>query len=212
MVIARPFLVQALSLALLPGVTLAQFETANVLGTVKDGSGAVIVGGKVTLENSKTGVTFNTLSNDAGTFDFLAVQVGTYRLKAETAGFKTAYPTYRPNVLGDPMASLAQRNIHNYFNKANIASPISAQPPDPFGNIGRNTVRSYAIYQTDLGLHKEFQLHSEVRRLVFRCESFNLLNKTSFQAANSTSSCSAFGTIRSAFPARVIQMALKLVF
>jgi hypothetical protein len=122
------------------------------------------------------------------------------------------YPTYRPTLLGDPMAPLAQRNIDNYFNKANVITPVDPLNPNPFGNAGRNTVRSYAIYQTDLGLHKDFPLWSEVRKLEFRSEFFNLMNKTNFQAPNSTSSSSAFGTIRSTFPARVIQMALKFVF
>ena len=70
--------------------------------------------------------------------------------------------------------------------------------PNPFGNAGRNTVRSYAIYQTDLGLHKDFPLWSEVRKLEFRTEFFNLMNKTSFQAPNSTSSSSASAALSAA--------------
>ena len=124
----------------------------------------------------------------------------------------SGYPTYRPTLLGDPMAPIGQRNIDNYFNKSNVIIPVDPLNPNPFGNAGRNTVRSYAIYQTDLGLHKDFPLWSEVRKLEFRTEFFNLMNKTNFQAPNSTSSSSAFGTIRSTFPARVIQMALKFVF
>ncbi len=122
------------------------------------------------------------------------------------------YPTYRPTLLGDPMAPSGSRNIDNYFNKANVIVPVDPLNPNPFGNAGRNTVRSYAIYQTDLGLHKDFPLWSEVRKLEFRTEFFNLMNKTNFQAPNSTAGNSAFGTIRSTFPARVIQMAMKFVF
>lgn len=124
----------------------------------------------------------------------------------------SGYPTYRPNLLGDPMAPSDQRNIDNYFNKANVTIPVDPLNPNPFGNAGRNTVRSFAIYQADLGLHKEFPLWKESKKLEFRTEFFNLFNKTNFQAPNSTASSSSFGTIRSAFPARVIQMALKFVF
>jgi hypothetical protein len=124
----------------------------------------------------------------------------------------SGYPTYRPNLLGDPMAPLAQRNIGNYFNKANVAIPVSAATPNPFGNAGRNTVRAYALYQTDIGLHKDFPLWGEGKKIEFRSEFFNLFNKTNFQAPNSTASSSSFGTITSAFPARIIQMALKIVF
>ncbi len=121
-------------------------------------------------------------------------------------------PTYRPSVTGDPMAPESQRNIDNYFNKDTVVIPVDVATPYPFGNAGRNSVRSYALYQTDLGLHKDFPLLAESRRLEFRAEFFNLLNKTNFQAPNSTRSSGAFGTIRSTFPARIIQFALKFVF
>ena len=69
---------------------LAQFETATILGTVKDSTGGVIVGGKVTLENLKTGVKSTAQTNEAGTFDFINIAIGDYRVKAEASGFKTA--------------------------------------------------------------------------------------------------------------------------
>ena len=124
----------------------------------------------------------------------------------------SGYPTYRPSLLGDPLAPIDLRNIDNYFNKANVVIPVDPQHPNPFGNAGRNTVRGYAIYQPNLGLHKDFPLWKEGKKLEFRSEFFNLFNKTNFQAPNSTVSSSAFGTIRSTFPARQIQLALKLVF
>jgi hypothetical protein len=108
------------------------------------------------------------------------------------------------------MAPESVRNIDNYFNKANVVVPVDPLNPNPFGNAGRNTVRSYALYQTDLGLHKDFLLGRERRRLEYRTEFFNLFNKTNVQAPNSTVTSSAFGTIRSTFPARIIQMALRL--
>jgi len=94
MKITRYCLAFAVLLASLPTALMAQFETASVLGTLKDGTGAVIVNGKVTLENIKTGVTSGAVSNESGNFDFLAVQIGTYRLKAEAPGFK---PVSAPN-------------------------------------------------------------------------------------------------------------------
>jgi hypothetical protein len=44
-------LITAIVMLVLPLVCLAQFETATVLGTVKDPSGAVVPGSQVTLEN-----------------------------------------------------------------------------------------------------------------------------------------------------------------
>ena len=124
----------------------------------------------------------------------------------------TNLTSYRPSLLGDPLAPLDQRTIGNYFNKANVVIPVDALHPNPFGNAGRNIVRAYAYYNTDLGLHKDFPLWKETRRLEFRAEFFNLFNKTNFQAPNSTRSASTFGTITSTFPWRMAQFALKFVF
>jgi hypothetical protein len=119
-------------------------------------------------------------------------------------------PTYRPNLLGDFMAPEGQRNIDNYFDKNNVVSPTD--PRYPFGNAGRNIARGYALYQADLGLHKAFPLWKESRQIEFRSEFFNLLNHTNFGIPYSTRTSSNFGTIRSTFPARQVQFALKYVF
>ena len=119
-------------------------------------------------------------------------------------------PTYRPNITGDIMLPSSQRNIDNYFNTANVQLPTS--PLVPFGNAGRNIARAPAFYNADLGLHKDFPLFKEKQRLEFRSEFFNLLNKTNFQAANASRSSSGFGQTRSTYAARVVQLALKLVF
>ncbi|HKQ78279.1 MAG TPA: TonB-dependent receptor [Blastocatellia bacterium] len=116
----------------------------------------------------------------------------------------------RPNILGPALAPQNERTIDNYFNRNNVVIPSVNQP---FGNAGRNIARSDAFYQLDLGLHKGFRLPiNEASKIEFRMEAFNLLNKTNFGAANSDRSNAAFGTIRSTFPARQIQFALKLSF
>lgn len=116
----------------------------------------------------------------------------------------------RPNVSGDPLAPRDERTIDNYFNRNNVSIPSVTQP---FGSAGRNIARSNAFFQFDFGLNKSFGLPiNEQTRLEFRAEFFNLFNKTNFAAANPDRSSAAFGTIRSAFPARQIQFALKFYF
>ncbi|MGI8991609.1 MAG: hypothetical protein ACR2I2_18755, partial [Bryobacteraceae bacterium] len=82
----------------------------------------------------------------------------------------------------------------------------------PFGNAGRNSARATPINQMDLGVDKNFRLPREGMRLQFRSEFFNLFNHTNFQAANPDRASASFGTIRSTFPPRQIQFALKLIF
>ena len=68
----------------------AQFDSGAVLGTVQDASSAVVTGAKVTLENTSTGVTATATTNVSGNYEFPNVSRGTYRVRAEAAGFKAA--------------------------------------------------------------------------------------------------------------------------
>ena len=58
----------AMMLPLLSLGLLAQSERGTITGSIHDSSGAVIVGAKVTVNNTKTGVTVSLTSNDAGEF------------------------------------------------------------------------------------------------------------------------------------------------
>ncbi|MGH9900153.1 MAG: TonB-dependent receptor, partial [Pyrinomonadaceae bacterium] len=117
----------------------------------------------------------------------------------------------RPNITGDPVTQSDRPNpILNYFQVNNVQIP---SPTQPFGNAGRNIARSNAYFQVDMGIQKQFALPiNETTKLELRAEFFNLLNRTNFLAANSDRSSAGFGTITSTFPARQIQLALKLYF
>src|SRR5271167_66340 len=68
----------------------AQFETAEVLGTVRDAQSAVIPKAAVTLMNQETGIEAKTTTDDNGNFLFSQVKVGRYTVAAEAAGFSKA--------------------------------------------------------------------------------------------------------------------------
>jgi hypothetical protein len=124
-------------------------------------------------------------------------------------------PTYRPNYVGGDIYS-ADKNPNAYFNRAAISAPSVATPNDPsrpFGNLGRNVARTESIFNFDFGLHKDFPLFGEGRRIEFRSEFFNLFNTTNLGAPSSNVLANNFGAITSlSSPARQIQFALKLVF
>ncbi len=63
--------------------------TGQITGVVKDASGAVVNGTKVTLTNS-AGVQRVTSSDASGHYVFALVPPGSYRVEAEKAGFSTA--------------------------------------------------------------------------------------------------------------------------
>ncbi|MGE0452456.1 MAG: carboxypeptidase regulatory-like domain-containing protein [Vicinamibacteria bacterium] len=66
---------------------LAQFETATVLGSVRDKSDALVPGATVTLLNLDTGVAQTKVSDAAGNYEFFTVRIGTYKVTAELDGF-----------------------------------------------------------------------------------------------------------------------------
>ena len=119
-------------------------------------------------------------------------------------------PTYRPNVIGNPVTPEGQRTVANYLNKATVLIPTD--PSQPFGNAGRNVARSHPFYELDAAMHKQFRLWSESSFLEVRAEAFNVFNQTNFQPANGNVSSSSFGSITATFPARQLQFALKLLF
>src|SRR5262245_48592092 len=69
----------------------AQFDTAVVLGTVRDGSGAVVPGATLTLKSIDTGITAETQSDENGNYQFFNVRVGAaYEVTAACQGFTTS--------------------------------------------------------------------------------------------------------------------------
>ncbi len=68
----------------------AQFETASVVGMVKDTSGAVTPDTSVTLTNTATGVSLTRTTNGNGVYEFTTVRPGDYVVTAQKAGFAVA--------------------------------------------------------------------------------------------------------------------------
>lgn len=81
--------VLALTFLLAPPVH-AQFDTATIVGTVKDDSGGVIPGATVTLTNLETGITVVRVTDENGNFEFQTVRIGRYKVTAELEGFSIA--------------------------------------------------------------------------------------------------------------------------
>src|SRR5712664_1130253 len=66
----------------------AQVTTADLVGTIKDSSGAVVPGVTVALTNETTGVSRSATTSDGGTYIFTSLQPGRYTLTAEIAGLR----------------------------------------------------------------------------------------------------------------------------
>jgi Carboxypeptidase regulatory-like domain len=78
-----------LGLALLaPRIAAAQAVSGTILGTVKDSTGAVLAGAKVSVTNEGTGFTRTVTTDAAGDYTIPQIPTGKYTVLAELEGFK----------------------------------------------------------------------------------------------------------------------------
>src|SRR5438874_12370865 len=63
--------------------------TAQISGTARDQSGAVLPGVEVTATQTETGIARNTVTNEAGLYVLSNLAIGPYRLEATLPGFRS---------------------------------------------------------------------------------------------------------------------------
>ncbi len=117
-------------------------------------------------------------------------------------------PFPRPNVSGSATSQSRSQMVNTFFAGYTFTTPA---PNVEFGNLGRNAFRAPGFWQWDSGIDKNFRIRETVR-LQFRSEFFNILNHTNLGIPDTKTSDAAFGTIRTTYPSRQIQFALKLTF
>jgi hypothetical protein len=80
-------------LLILASLAMAQSERGTITGTIRDASGAVIPGAKVTLTNTQTGLAFSNPANEEGDYTVPQLPVGVYTVHVEKDGFRPATVT-----------------------------------------------------------------------------------------------------------------------
>ena len=66
----------------------AQVDTATIVGTVQDSSGAVVPGAAVTATEDQTNSKTSTRADTSGNYVITPLKVGTYTVAVEAQGFK----------------------------------------------------------------------------------------------------------------------------
>jgi hypothetical protein len=69
---------------------LAQLNRGSITGVVTDPTGAAIVSAKITVVHQQTNMTFGTTTTETGNYTLPGLDIGRYRVEAETSGFKRA--------------------------------------------------------------------------------------------------------------------------
>ena len=91
----------ALFAALVLSPVLMAQNTADIIGTVNDSSGAAVPNAKVTVKNTATNAARSMQASPAGDYAFTLLPVGTYSVTVEANGFKTFSATSITIAAGD---------------------------------------------------------------------------------------------------------------
>jgi hypothetical protein len=127
----------------------AQGTTSRVAGTVTDTTGGRIPGATVTLSNEATGVAFNAVTNETGTYSFEAVQIGTYSLTVELQGFKKFVSKGNVVAIGEPTTLNVSLEAGGLAETVEVTATSQVVQTGTSGNLGttfdQRTIESLPI-------------------------------------------------------------------
>jgi hypothetical protein len=142
--------------------------------------------------------------------------------------YYTSVDNPRPNPATGRQISTGQLPISGFF--PTYSTPTAQRPFAPggtgAGSIGRNTFFGQGLFNTDLGVYKQFPMPwKESHRLTLRAEMYGATNTPHFAMPTRSTNSQAFGAIASSYnpfnyvgasrsdaSARVIQLALRYTF
>jgi hypothetical protein len=131
-----------------------QTATATLSGVVRDEAGADIAGASVTVKNTRTGVSRNTRTDDQGRYSFVNLEPGSFELRAEATGFKTAVRSEVVLTVGGAASVDITMNVGSVTEtvvveaggqlieptKVEVSRVIESRQIEALPNIGRNFV------------------------------------------------------------------------
>ncbi len=124
----------------------------------------------------------------------------------------------RPSLVGDPFSGVATDRYMNpaaFSTAVGITSVVNdAGQTVSFGNLGRNSFRGPAIWNTDMSFFKNAHLpFTENTRMQIGIELFNAFNHTNLTVPNNNvNDPGAFGRFDGAYTGRVVQYRFKILF
>ncbi|MBL8219117.1 MAG: carboxypeptidase regulatory-like domain-containing protein, partial [Bryobacterales bacterium] len=76
--------------SLLTALSFGQNVTGNIVGTVRDASGAIVPTATVAVSNEGTGIETKAQANSGGDFTVPGLPAGTYTVRVEATGFRSS--------------------------------------------------------------------------------------------------------------------------
>ncbi|HTY82920.1 MAG TPA: carboxypeptidase-like regulatory domain-containing protein, partial [Silvibacterium sp.] len=119
--------------------TFSQNATTSLRGAIKDSSGAVIPGAKVTITNNATGRTLTSTSGSSGEYQFSQIPPATYQIIVAASGFATQTKSAellvsQPATIDFTVSVQASQEIVNVSAEAQTLNTSDASLGDSMNN------------------------------------------------------------------------------
>ena len=131
------------------GIAFGQAETADMVGTVTDASGAVVPGATVTATNTGTNISKATTTTGDGDYTFSLLQVGTYSIRVEAKGFKSFTAPSVPLSAGDRARVDAKLEVGDVSQTVEVSASVAPALQTDSSNIA-SLVTSQAVQDVPL--------------------------------------------------------------
>lgn len=116
-------------------IAKAQQETAAVVGTVTDTTGAIVPDATVTITNVQTNINQASTTSSTGDYAFNLLQVGTYSIRIESKGFKAFSAPSIALSAGDRVRVDAKLEVGDITQTIEVSASLPALKTDT-SNIG----------------------------------------------------------------------------
>ena len=117
-----------LASALCSAAAFAQIGTSTLTGRVTDSTGAVVPKVQVTVVQTSTNFTSNSVTNDEGLYRVLSLQPGVYRITFEAQGFKKS--VHEADAIDVTPAEQSQQAQPQATSSSQVGAQSEA-PPSP---------------------------------------------------------------------------------
>jgi hypothetical protein len=134
-------------------IAWGQTTTATLSGVIRDASGEVIPGAKISVRNLNTGATRETTTDEEGRYNLTNLGPGQYEVRAERTGFRTAQSNVTLSIGGAAILDLTVQvgNVSEVLEvkseeplieptKAEVSRVVNEQAIESLPIIGRNFV------------------------------------------------------------------------
>jgi hypothetical protein len=142
------------ALVLVPAVLCAQSFRGSIRGSVKDASGALLAGAKVTAKNNATGLVRETKTAADGSYVMAELPAGVYSVMAEATGLSPVAQNVVVNVGSDTTADFDVTEIQRHTESLVVteAAPLVDAERDVLGEIvDRRLVTELPLNGRDFG-------------------------------------------------------------